>query len=108
MNHVLWFMKENRLTLRYPVFLEAVGTFKIVGESDSLLRQVHPHFFIDYGNQEASEFRTPAADALVTIDEGLALILLKKENLVAIDHLLAGNGDKNIQLDCAITQPSLR
>ncbi|XP_050127279.1 pentatricopeptide repeat-containing protein At2g01390 [Malus sylvestris] len=103
LNHILLFMKENRLALRYPVFLEAVGTFKIVGESDSLLRQVHPHFFVDSGNQEASEFRTPAADALVTIDEGLVLILLNKENLVAIDRLLAGNGEKKIRLDSAIT-----
>ncbi|KAM1705104.1 hypothetical protein ACFX15_026654 [Malus domestica] len=36
---------------------EAVRTFKIAGESDSLLRQVHPHFSVGSGNQEESEFR---------------------------------------------------
>ncbi|KAI5319502.1 PREDICTED: pentatricopeptide [Prunus dulcis] len=102
MNQVLWFMKEHRLALRYPVFLEAIRTLKIAGVSDSLLRQVHPHFSIESGNQETGELRATAADAPSTMDEWLVLILLKKENLVAIDHLLAGNEDKNIKLNSAI------
>ncbi|KAG5245624.1 pentatricopeptide repeat-containing protein [Salix suchowensis] len=81
MTQILQYMKQNQLVLRYPVYKEALRTLKDAGESDALLRKVNPHIDTE------------------SFDRGLVLILLRKHNLVAVDHLLAGTMDKNILLD---------
>ncbi|KAJ7970274.1 Pentatricopeptide repeat-containing protein family [Quillaja saponaria] len=98
---ILLYMKENRLVLRYSVFVEALEALKLAGESDMLLRQVNPHISDEcIMKEEANESTKSAADdAPLTIDRGLLLIFLKRRNLVAIDRLLAGMMDKNIPLD---------
>lgn len=100
---ILHYMKENRLALRYPVFKEALETFKVAGENDSLLWQVHPQFSPEFiSDDDAIEFVSTDVEGHLSIDRGLVLILLNKQNLVAIDWLLSGIMDKNIQLDSAI------
>ncbi|KAE9446012.1 hypothetical protein C3L33_22046, partial [Rhododendron williamsianum] len=37
--HILRYMKENSLVLRYPAYMEALETLKMAEESDALLRQ---------------------------------------------------------------------
>ncbi|XP_020962490.1 pentatricopeptide repeat-containing protein At2g01390 [Arachis ipaensis] len=94
MTHILRYMKENRLVLRYPVFVEALKAFKVAGESDALIRQVNPQFYIDSGT-----IRKDNDCFTVDVDKELLFVLLRKRNLVAIDHLLAGMMDKKIPLD---------
>ncbi|KAJ0041216.1 hypothetical protein Pint_28210 [Pistacia integerrima] len=102
MIQILKYMKENYLVLRYPVFLEALQTLKVARESDVLLRKIHPHFSAEsINNEEAVEFARTDAEVPLSLDGGLLLFLLKKQSLVAIDHLLAGMMDKNIQLESA-------
>lgn len=100
---ILQHMKESRLVLRYPVFLEALEALKSSGKSTVLLREVNPHFSIEcISKEEAFEIKPRASDASFGIDRGLLLIFLKKRNLVAIDRLLTGIMDKKVQLDSAI------
>ncbi|KAL9461523.1 hypothetical protein AB3S75_004509 [Citrus x aurantiifolia] len=100
---ILRYMKENRLALRYPVFKEALQTFKVADENDSLLWQVHPQFSPEFiSDNDAVEFVTTDIEGPLSIDQGLVLILLKKKNLAAIDCLLSGIMDKNIHLDSAV------
>ncbi|XP_015972782.1 pentatricopeptide repeat-containing protein At2g01390 [Arachis duranensis] len=94
MTHILRYMKENRLVLRYPVFVEALKALKVAGESDALIRQVNPQFYID-----SSTIRKDDDCFTVDVDKELLFVLLRKRNLVAIDHLLAGMMDKKIPLD---------
>ncbi|MED6108689.1 hypothetical protein PIB30_026532 [Stylosanthes scabra] len=94
MTHILRYMKENRLVLRYPVFIEALEAFKVAGESDALLRQVNPQFYID-----SSNIRKENDSITVDVDKELLVVLLRKRNLVSIDHLLAAMMDKKIPLD---------
>ncbi|KAH7514964.1 hypothetical protein FEM48_Zijuj11G0146100 [Ziziphus jujuba var. spinosa] len=101
MTQILQYMKENHIVLRYPVFLEACEILKVSGESDSLLRQVNPHFSNEPGSTDGDFGKTPAA-ASFTLDEGLILILLRKENLAAVNCLLAEIINKNIKLNSAI------
>ncbi|KDP31810.1 hypothetical protein JCGZ_12271 [Jatropha curcas] len=98
MTQILQYMKSNCLALRYPIFLEALRTLRIAGGSDALLRQVNPHCSTEsIKNCDAPEFLASAAED--PLEQGLLLILLKKQNLVAVDHLIAGIMDKNILLD---------
>ncbi|KAJ9170821.1 hypothetical protein P3X46_018895 [Hevea brasiliensis] len=98
MAQILQYMKNNHLSLRYSIFQEALKTLRISGESDTLLRQVNPHFATEsINNEDAPVIITSADDD--PLDRGLLLILLKKQNLVAVDHLLAGVIDKSILLD---------
>ncbi|KAG5041818.1 hypothetical protein JHK85_014294 [Glycine max] len=100
MTHILQYMKENRLVLRYPVFVKALEALKIAGESDTLLRQVNPQFYMDcIIRKKASNTITVAADCPTNIDKELLFVLLKNRNVVAIDHLLTGMMDKKISLD---------
>ncbi|KAF2295091.1 hypothetical protein GH714_031448 [Hevea brasiliensis] len=81
-----------------PDKAEALKTLRISGESDTLLRQVNPHFATEsINNEDAPVIITSADDD--PLNRGLLLILLKKQNLVAVDHLLAGVIDKSILLD---------
>ncbi|XP_010096939.2 pentatricopeptide repeat-containing protein At2g01390 [Morus notabilis] len=100
MSKIFNYMKENHIVLRYLVFVEASKALKAAGESDFLLTQVNPHCSIESASKDSGG--TTQADNPLTADEGLILILLKKENLVCADSLLAGIADKNTQLDPAI------
>ncbi|RDX91246.1 Pentatricopeptide repeat-containing protein, partial [Mucuna pruriens] len=95
MTHILQYMKQNRLVLRYPVFVEALEALKNAGESDTLLRQVNPQFYMDCSIRK----NTVAADSPTNIDKELLFDLLKNRNVVAIDQLLTGMMDKKISLD---------
>ncbi|CAI0429270.1 unnamed protein product [Linum tenue] len=88
---ILNYMKENRIVLRYSVFLEASKTLQVAGESEALLRLVNPHCF-----DEASVSTTSADDL---IDRGLVNFLLTKKSLIAVDRLLTYMMDKNMLLD---------
>ncbi|XP_062073552.1 pentatricopeptide repeat-containing protein At2g01390 isoform X2 [Humulus lupulus] len=100
MSQILQYMKENHIVLRYPVFVKALQALKVAGESDLLLRQVNPHCSTEPVSKDLD--RTRAADNHSTIDEWLILTLLEKENLIAVDSLLAQIADKNTQLDSAV------
>lgn len=100
MTKILQYMKENRLVLRYRVFVKAMEALKIAGESDTLLRQVNPHFYLDSSFKEkANDSNTAIADSSSNIDKELLLVLLRNRNVVAIDHLLQGMMDKKISVD---------
>ncbi|KAK7358131.1 hypothetical protein VNO77_00052 [Canavalia gladiata] len=100
MTQILQYMKENRLVLRYPVFVEASEALKIAGESDTLLRQVNPHFYMDCSiKKKPNDSITVAADSPSNTDKELLFVLLKNRNVYAIDHLLEGMMDKKISLD---------
>ncbi|OWM66338.1 pentatricopeptide repeat-containing protein At2g01390 [Punica granatum] len=93
---ILQYMKENRLVLRHPVFLEALETLRNEGQSDDLLRQVNPQFSDEFNvGQEDS-------DVSCTTDRAVLLILLKKQSLVPLDFLLIAIGNENIRLDGTI------
>ncbi|KAK9284731.1 hypothetical protein L1049_023908 [Liquidambar formosana] len=103
MTQILRYMKENSLVLRYPVYLEASKTLKTAGESDVLLRQVNPHFSIECSSKgEIVGFEATSADVPFMTDRGLILNFMQKQNFVAVDCLLSGMIDKNIQLDSVI------
>ncbi|GAV64454.1 PPR_2 domain-containing protein [Cephalotus follicularis] len=90
-------MKENGLVRRYPIFMEAFKTLNVSGESDALLRQVHPHISLESISDEDVDPIATGADS--NLDRGLIVILLKKHNRVAVNHLRAGMMDKNLKLD---------
>ncbi|KAH7851272.1 hypothetical protein Vadar_009353 [Vaccinium darrowii] len=96
--YILHYMKEKSLVLRYPVYMEALETLKMAGESDALLRQVNPHFQSGCGNNE-EDCNTITVDINSAIDERLVLDFLRRRHFVAIDCLLASMMDKNTQLD---------
>ncbi|KAL5754738.1 hypothetical protein ACOSP7_022958 [Xanthoceras sorbifolium] len=102
MIQILQYMKENRLVLRYPVFMEALQTLKVAGESDALLRQVHPHISVESIRDEEAVEHVMTDAGVPLSDQELVLFLLEKQNLVALDHLLDGIMDKNILLDSTI------
>lgn len=100
MTHILEYMKENRLVLRYPVFMKALEALRVAGESDTLLRQVHPHLDMNCSiRKKANDSIQVAADSPANLDKKLISVLLKNRNVVAIDHLLKGMMDKKIPLD---------
>ncbi|KAI6686272.1 hypothetical protein NL676_032185 [Syzygium grande] len=98
---ILLFMKENCLVLRRPVFQEAVEFLNSAGESDELLWQVNRHFSDEFVIKEGPA--ESLADAPVSSENGILLLLLKKQSLIAIDYLLALMEGKNMHLDAAIT-----
>uniref|UniRef100_A0A0R0IMN7 Pentacotripeptide-repeat region of PRORP domain-containing protein n=1 Tax=Glycine max TaxID=3847 RepID=A0A0R0IMN7_SOYBN len=81
-------------------FMTHILHFKISGETDTLLRQVNPQFYMDCSTRkDASNSITVAADCPTNIDNELLFVLLKNRNVVAIDHLLTGMMDKKIYLE---------
>ncbi|KAI5382507.1 hypothetical protein KIW84_070078 [Lathyrus oleraceus] len=100
MTHILRYMKENHFVLRYHIFVEAMEAFKIAGESDTLLRQVNPHFYLDCSfRKKANDSNTVIDDSSANIDKELLFALLKNRKVVAIDHLLQGMMDKKIAVE---------
>ncbi|XP_022155482.1 pentatricopeptide repeat-containing protein At2g01390 isoform X2 [Momordica charantia] len=103
MTPILEYMKENRFVLRYPVFVEAHQTLKSCSVSETLLRQVNPHIETEsVSKDEVIHVITSSTIIPSNVDHELMEILLKKEKLIAVDYLLTGMVDKNIQLDSAI------
>ncbi|KAE8699977.1 Pentatricopeptide repeat-containing protein [Hibiscus syriacus] len=97
---ILQYMKENFIVLRYPIFLIALETLRAAGESDALLRQVHPHICVEcISNERVIEYKGNDSKDPLSLDRELVWVLLKRQNLLAIDGLLAELSDKNIQLD---------
>ncbi|KAG8384522.1 hypothetical protein BUALT_Bualt04G0126600 [Buddleja alternifolia] len=99
---ILEYMKENFLVLRYPIYQKALETFKLAGESDMLLRQVNQHFSIENSNDEIDKYDEIPLDNDFVIDNGLALNLTNKQNLVAVDSLLADMMNKVVRLESKV------
>ncbi|XP_073156298.1 pentatricopeptide repeat-containing protein At2g01390 [Henckelia pumila] len=98
MMKILQYMKENYIVLRYPVYQKALQAFKMAGESDFLLRQVNRHF----DNERPGKFYVMAPDDDSAMDNELALTLLNKQNIVAVDSLLTDMMRKGIRLDSEV------
>ncbi|KAK6154905.1 hypothetical protein DH2020_009153 [Rehmannia glutinosa] len=96
---ILEYMKENLLVLRYPIYQKALKTFKIAGECDFLLRQVNRHISTENSNENTNEYDTTSPDNGFDVENGLILNLLNKQNLVAVDSLLADMIGKNVRLE---------
>ncbi|XP_010548368.1 PREDICTED: pentatricopeptide repeat-containing protein At2g01390 [Tarenaya hassleriana] len=100
-DQILLYMKENGLVLRYPVFLEALNALKAAGENDDLLREVNPHISAESVSSDAMDESVDVeAEDTVSLENGIiGFVLLKKQNLVAVDVLLNDMKDKNIKLE---------
>jgi hypothetical protein len=84
-------MKENSLVLRYNVFVVAMDALKIAGESDTLLRQINPHFYLDCSfRKKANDSNTVIADSSASIDTELLYVLLKNRNVVLLTSYFKG------------------
>lgn len=102
MSQILNYMKSNQLVLRYPVFIAALQTLQVAGESDALLREVHPHISVkSIGDKEGVDSAVTVAD-VPSLYQGLVSFLLQKQNLASLDHLLAQLTDYNTLLDPTI------
>uniref|UniRef100_A0A1J3HGC8 Pentatricopeptide repeat-containing protein n=1 Tax=Noccaea caerulescens TaxID=107243 RepID=A0A1J3HGC8_NOCCA len=93
-SRILLHMKENGMVLRYPVFLEASKTLKAAGESDDLLRQVNSHISLESLCSKAMDETKSSDDSRF-----ISSVLLMKQSLVAVDHLLNQMKDRNVKLD---------
>uniref|UniRef100_A0A5B7C9T5 Pentacotripeptide-repeat region of PRORP domain-containing protein n=1 Tax=Davidia involucrata TaxID=16924 RepID=A0A5B7C9T5_DAVIN len=102
MTQILQFMKENFIVLRYPVYMEALESLKISGESDVLLNQVNPHFSIQNIDKEETDGFNATCAGIHSIDRGLVFNFLTRKHFVAVDCLLTDMMDKNTQLDSGI------
>ncbi|KAJ0240517.1 Pentatricopeptide repeat-containing protein [Hirschfeldia incana] len=93
---ILVYMKENGIVLRYPVFLETLETLKAAGQSDDLLREVNSHIKVEYlcSNDIVEAEVESSNDSRV-----ISSVLLMKQSLVAVDHLLNQMKDRSIRLD---------
>ncbi|KAK6154913.1 hypothetical protein DH2020_009161 [Rehmannia glutinosa] len=99
MTKILEYMKENFLVLRYPIYQKSLETFKIAGECDMLLRQVNRHISTENSTENTNKYDTTSPDNGLDVENGLVLNLLNKQNLAAVDSLLADMIDKNVQLE---------
>ncbi|KAI3452119.1 hypothetical protein Pfo_008784 [Paulownia fortunei] len=99
---ILEYMKENFFVLHYPIYQKALETFKIAGESDMLLRQVNRHFSAEHFNEGTNRYDAVCPDNDFEVENGLALNLMNKQNLVAVDALLADMMDKGVQLESEV------
>ncbi|KAI8018189.1 Pentatricopeptide repeat-containing protein [Camellia lanceoleosa] len=92
----------------YTVLMEhlagsALETLRVASESDVLLRQVNPHFYIECANKdEIGDCNAISTDIESVIDGRLVLHFLRRKNFVAIDYLLSCMMDKNTPLDSRI------
>ncbi|KAL2532431.1 Pentatricopeptide repeat-containing protein [Abeliophyllum distichum] len=103
MMKILQYMKENFLVLRYSVYQKTLETLKMAGESVEILRQVNQHFVIEHIKEEKTDkFGETASGNCSNVDNGLVLNLINKQNLVAVDYLLADMMDRGVQLDSKI------
>ncbi|XP_057529215.1 pentatricopeptide repeat-containing protein At2g01390 [Amaranthus tricolor] len=95
---ILYYMKDNSLVLRYPIYLQAYETLKMAGETDFLLRLVNPHISVNYDNAEPMGSTETTYDMNKNIDGGLLISFLKKKNFAAFDRLIAGMIQQNLLL----------
>ncbi|RAL40010.1 hypothetical protein DM860_008150 [Cuscuta australis] len=87
---ILEYMKENFLVLRYSVYQEALEALNISGESSVLLKQVNRHISSFQCNQvQTHESHSTIKNNEFSLEDKLVMYLLNKQNLIAIDHLIA-------------------
>ncbi|PIN26344.1 hypothetical protein CDL12_00902 [Handroanthus impetiginosus] len=100
---ILEYMKENFFVLRYPIYQKALETFKEAGESDMLLRQVNRHFSSEH-SKDNTDKNVPIRpdDVDFNMENSLILYLMNKQNLVAVDSLLAHMMDKGVRLEAEV------
>lgn len=111
MARILLYMKENGIVLRYPVFLEASETLKAAGESDDLLREVNSHISPESScSKDIDETPTAKVDDMKSSDDSriISCVLLMKQNLVAVDHLLHQMKDRNVKLDSFVVSTIIK
>ncbi|KAL9229436.1 hypothetical protein vseg_004902 [Gypsophila vaccaria] len=94
--HILHYMKENSIVLRYPIYIQAHETLTIAGEDDMLLREVNPHITIN--ESVPIELEDKPSDVNFDIDMGLLLGFLRKKNFAAVDRLFTGLVSRNMSL----------
>ncbi|ESQ39978.1 hypothetical protein EUTSA_v10000833mg [Eutrema salsugineum] len=102
MTRILLYMKENGIVLRHTVFFEALETLKDAGESDYLLREANSHISAEsLCSNNIDETPKVEVDEEKSVDYSrvISSVLLMKQNLVAVDHLLNQMKDRNIKLD---------
>lgn len=100
---ILEYMKQKFFVLRYPIYQKALEAFEIAGESDILLRQVNRHFSAEYSTEATNKFESVSPDSdFEKMENGLVLYLMKKQNLVSVDSLLADMAHKGVHLDSKV------
>ncbi|KAK4416285.1 Pentatricopeptide repeat-containing protein [Sesamum alatum] len=99
---ILKYMRENFFVLRYSIYQKALETLKMAGESDILLRQVNRHFSEEHFSEDADRFDAMSPDSDFNMENGLVLYLMNKQNLVAVDSLLADMLDKGVLLETMV------
>ncbi|KAL0377824.1 UNVERIFIED_CONTAM: Pentatricopeptide repeat-containing protein [Sesamum radiatum] len=99
---ILKYMKENFFVLRYSIYQKALETLKLAGESDILLRQVNRHFSEEHFSEDTDRYDAISPDSDFNIENGLVLYLMNKQNLVAVDSLLADMMDKCVPLETMV------
>nr|VDD38157.1 unnamed protein product [Brassica oleracea] len=102
MARVLVYMKENGIVLRYPVFLEALETLKAAGQCVDLLREVNLHITAE--SLCSNDTVEAEVDDMESSDDSriISSVLLLKQSLVAVDHLLNQMKDRNVKLDSSV------
>ncbi|KAL0350572.1 UNVERIFIED_CONTAM: Pentatricopeptide repeat-containing protein [Sesamum radiatum] len=99
---ILKYMKENFFVLRYSIYQKALETLKLAGESDILLRQVNRHFSEEHISEDTDRYDAIFPDNDFNMENGLVLYLMNKQNLVAVDSLLADMMDKCVPLETMV------
>ncbi|KAL4180116.1 hypothetical protein AMTRI_Chr13g123610 [Amborella trichopoda] len=103
LSQTLLYMKENSLILRRPIYLKALAALNMAGKSENLLREVNPHFSLEGSIEEANSFNIHPH-----IDRDILINLLAQRNFVAVERLLEGIMEKNVQLDATLIATIIR
>ncbi|WOH10690.1 hypothetical protein DCAR_0730160 [Daucus carota subsp. sativus] len=99
---ILKYMKENSLVLRKTVYIEAQKLLRNVGESDVLLRQVHPHFSAECPHEDSMHNIDNTTTETNSVEEALISDMLTKKKFVVVDYLLSEMMDRNFHLHSEI------
>ncbi|KAL0450239.1 UNVERIFIED_CONTAM: Pentatricopeptide repeat-containing protein [Sesamum latifolium] len=99
---ILRYMKENFFVLRYSVYQKALETLKLAGESDILLREVNRQFSEEHFSEDTDRYDAISPDSDFNMENRLVLYLMNKQNLVAVDSLLADMMDKCVPLETMV------
>ncbi|KAF9612416.1 hypothetical protein IFM89_039449 [Coptis chinensis] len=92
-NHILKYMKEHKLVLRHPVYVQALQALKVAGESNELLKEANRHLSL-----EGTDVEEVTADFHSTVDTAIIKNLLAKRNFIAVEHIIDGMISMNIQV----------
>ncbi|GER35716.1 pentatricopeptide repeat-containing protein [Striga asiatica] len=95
---ILEYMKNNFIVLRYPIYQKAIEAFETAGECDMLLKQVHPHFSKQHSSTDSNHDSVTQNNEF-DLENGLVLLLISKQNLAAVDSVLADMAEKKIPLE---------